>query len=378
MKTCMVSSVHRALDNRVFFREARTLARAGHEVTLIAVHGRNEMRDGVRIIGLPQTPRWRRPAVWRLLMRLAIDTHADVFHFHDPELLLVMGLVRLRTGKPTIYDVHEAYPEFFAVKDYLPIWVRYPMSWAFRLLEPNLARLHSALVFADHATPAAFRGVDRPNVVLHNFPHDDLIEAGGAQLKTVAHRAPVVIYLGGLERNRGSRLLIDAFAEVHSKNPAARLLHVGHFMPPDLEAEVLCDARRRGIGDAVEVIGHVPFDEIGRYLEKAAVGWVTWQPCSKNRKNVPTKLFEYMAYGIPVVSSDLESTRPFVKNGLTGHLVRADDDAAHAGAIINLLGNRPVAAAMGLRGRQLILTEYNWRSIEGRLLDLYDRLGRSI
>jgi glycosyltransferase involved in cell wall biosynthesis len=249
------------------------------------------------------------------------------------------------------------------------------MSWAFRLLEAPLARLHSALVFADDATPSAFRRVRRPKVVLHNFPDTELIEAGGNQLDSVASREPVVIYLGGLERNRGSRLMVEAFALVHERHPEARLLHVGHFMPEELERELRADAARHGIEDAVEVAGRVPFDEVGRRLEGAAVGWVTWQPYPKNQKNVPTKLFEYMAYGLPVVSSELDSTHPFIEDGVTGRLVRADDPAEHAEAIIDLLEDRQAAAAMGLRGRQQVLGRYNWRSIEGRLLELYDQLG---
>ena len=39
--------------------------------------------------------------------------------------------------------------------------------------------------------------------------------------------------------------MIEAFAQVHRKHPEARLLHVGHFMPPELEQEVLRDAQRR-------------------------------------------------------------------------------------------------------------------------------------
>jgi len=377
MKICMMSSVHRALDNRIFFREARTLARAGHEVTLIAVHDRDEIRDGVRIVALPQVPRWRRPVLWWLLVRRALTTDADIFHFHDPELLFVVPLLRLRSGRPTVYDVHEAYPEFFAVKDYLPAWVRYPMAWMFRLLEPPLARLHSALVFADDATPASFRRLARPKVVLHNFPDTELIKAGGARLDSVATRPPRVLFLGGVERNRGSGLMIEAFAQVHHRVPDARLVLVGHFTPPELEQEVLRDARRHGVEHAIEIVGRVPFDEIGGHLERAAVGWVPLQPCAKNQKNVPTKLFEYMSYGLPVVCGDLVPTRPFVEDGVSGKLVRADDPRAHADALIELLVNRDRAAEMGMRGRSLVLTRFNWRAVEGRLLDLYEQLDQS-
>jgi glycosyltransferase involved in cell wall biosynthesis len=350
------------------------LASAGHDVTLIAVHDRDEVRDGIRILSLPEVARWRRPGVWRTLLRRAQGTGADVFHFHDPELLFVAPLLARRTGTPTVYDVHEAYPEFFAVKDYLPRWLRYPMAWTFRILEPRLAGLQHALVFADDFTPDAFSRVRRPKVVLPNFPAVDLVDAGARELSTVAAREPIVLYLGGLERNRGSRLMIEAFAEVHARRPDARLLHVGHFMPPELEQEVQRHAVELGIAEAVHRVGRVPFAQVGSYLERAALGWVTWQPCAKNQKNVPTKLFEYMAYGLPVVSSDLDTTRPYIENRISGTLVEAADPAAHAQAILELLDDREEAARRGRRGRELVLERYNWQAVEHRLLELYQEL----
>ena len=54
-KVAILSSVHLALDNRVFYREARTLARAGDDVALSAVHSLDEGRDGVLLVAqIPQ------------------------------------------------------------------------------------------------------------------------------------------------------------------------------------------------------------------------------------------------------------------------------------------------------------------------------------
>jgi len=331
----------------------------------------------VQILGLPAVARWRRPGVWRILAERARQIEADVYHFHDPELLFVVPLLTRRRRSTTIYDVHEAYPEFFAVKDYLPALIRYPMAWGFRVLEPRLAGLHDALVFADGLTTDAFRRVRRPKVVLPNLPDADVVAAGARELSTVATREPILLYLGGLERNRGSRLMIEAFARVHSRKPDARLLHVGHFMPPELKSEFLAHAGKLGLAEAVCCVGRVPYAEVGGYLERAAVGWVTWQPCAKNQKNVPTKLFEYMTYGLPVVSSDLITTRPFVEDGVSGTLVEAANPNAHAEAILTLLNDREQAARMGRRGRDLVLEKYNWHGVEHRLLELYRRYFRT-
>jgi glycosyltransferase involved in cell wall biosynthesis len=374
-RACILSSVHRALDNRVFYREARSLQRAGYDVTLIAVYERNEVRDGIRIVGLPRVPRWRRPLLWARLVREALAAGADIYHFHDPELLPVAPWLRLLTGKPTIYDVHEANADFIRVKDYLPAWVRCPLAWTFGWLEPPLARLNNALLFADDQIAAAFRGVQRPKATLYNYPARSFVEQAAEATQDAGPRPPVVLYLGGLERNRGSQLMIEAFYQVWQMLPQAHLLHVGHMAPPDLEDEVRADVAQRGMEQAVTLAGRVPFAEIGSHLARAAVGWVPWQPVAKNEKNIPTKLFEYMAYGLPVVSSDLASTRPFVHQGQNGYRVTADDPAAHAKALLDLLQRPAEASALGRRGQELVRTKYNWDEMERRLLALYHELG---
>lgn len=373
-KVCILSSVHIALDNRVFYREARSLVKAGYEVTLIAIHNRDEVKDGVQIIGLPEMPRWKRPLLWLKLLKLALEQSADIFHFHDPELLFVSPWLRLLTDKPTIYDVHEVYPDFIKVKDYMPVWLRYPIAWIMKWLEPFLARFQSALIFSDEEIAKSFHDIDKQKAILYNFPERSIIEKGIRRTREEISRKPWVIHLGGHERNRGVHLMIDAFSEVIQFYPEARLLLVGHFMPLDLEDEVRNQIKEKGLGDTVKITGRVPFEEIGDYLSKCSVGWVPWQDYPKNQKNIPTKLFEYMAYGLPIVSSDLRSTRPFVISNENGYCVPADDLSAHAQAILHLLESPEEAKKMGQYGQKIVEDKWNWDREEKKLWSLYRQL----
>lgn len=372
-RVTILSSVHLALDNRVFYREARTLAGAGYAVTLIAVHDHDEVRDGITIRALPQVPRWRRPLLWRRLLGMAMTTQADIYHFHDPELLLVSPFLRLRTGRPTVYDIHEVYPEFVEVKDYLPGWLRRPLAGLTRVVEPALARHESGLIFADDQIAAAFEGANKPKVIVPNFP--DLAQLSGSEAAPLPD-APnkTILYLGGMERNRGAGLMLTAFHQVLQTVPDARLLLVGHFAPPELEQEIRRRAHELGIEAAVNIIGRVPYEAVPGYLRQASIGWVPWQAARKNELNVPTKLFEYMSAGLPVVASDLASIRPFVEPGRSGLLVRPDDSQAHANALVCLLAQPDKAASLGHRGLELVQTRFNWEAVAPRLLALYDQL----
>ena len=216
---CIFSSVHIALDNRVFYREARSLRQAGYRVTLVAVHPRDETKEGIDIIALPRVRRTLRPLLWLRLLRRALAVHADIYHFHDPELLLVTPWLRLLSGRPVIYDIHESYPEFVEVKEYLPRSLRGAVAWLLGWLEPALARLQSGLLFSDAQIAGAFAGVRRPKETLYNLPERSFVEAGAAASAAGAPPEPVVLYLGGMERNRGSRLLLEAFRLVHQAMP---------------------------------------------------------------------------------------------------------------------------------------------------------------
>lgn len=369
---CILSSVHPALDNRIFYREARSLQRAGYQVTLMAVYPRDEVKDGIEIIGLPRVPRWQRPLLWLTLLRRALAVQADVYHFHDPELLLATPWLRLLSGKPTIYDVHEPHGEFIQIKEYLPAWLRGPLAGIFRRLEPGLARRQSALILADDCLADAYPDGPALRATLLNLPERSFVEQALAASRDLGERPPTVLHLGGHKKSRGTALMIEAFEAVVREMPSARLRLVGPFSPPDLEQEVRQDIARRGLQDAVEVVGHVPFEQVGDYLARASVGWLALQPLPKFQIGVATKLFEYMAYALPIVSSDLQPSRRVIQGGVNGYLATADDPAAHAEAILRLLRDPQAARAMGHRGQELVQTQYSWDAMEERLLALYE------
>ena len=117
-KVCILTTVHPPFDTRIFHKQAKTLVQAGYDVTLIAQHGRDEVVDRVRIIALPKSRnRFTRifGLTWRVF-RLALRQQADVYHFHDPELLPAGLLLKLFTGKRVIYDVHEDYSQAIRTK----------------------------------------------------------------------------------------------------------------------------------------------------------------------------------------------------------------------------------------------------------------------
>ena len=145
-KVCILTSVHTPFDTRIFHKQAKSLLKAGYDVTLIAQHDKDEVVDEVKILALskPRNRLWRMLGTWRIF-KLAYRQKADVYHFHDPELLpMGLFLKLLKKGK-VIYDVHEDYPKAILTKSWLPSMVRRPVSSVFTFLEKSVQAGYSCL-----------------------------------------------------------------------------------------------------------------------------------------------------------------------------------------------------------------------------------------
>ena len=114
MRIVHLTSVHPRYDTRIFFKQCRSLAAAGHEVILVvADHYDDEWLDGVRIISVGSC-RGRIDRITRssrLVVRKALELNADLYHCHDPELLLWTNKY-MKNNAVIVYDMHENPPLF--------------------------------------------------------------------------------------------------------------------------------------------------------------------------------------------------------------------------------------------------------------------------
>jgi hypothetical protein len=90
IKICHLTSAHKWNDVRIFIKQCSSLAIAGFDTNLIAVNCESKQVNGVNIIGVNALVTNRYIRMFRaskLVYKKAIEVDADIYHFHDPELL---------------------------------------------------------------------------------------------------------------------------------------------------------------------------------------------------------------------------------------------------------------------------------------------------
>ena len=367
-KICQITTVHPSFDVRIFHKECRTLAKAGYEVYLIAQHDKEEVVDGVHIIPIPKAEnRMQRITLLSIkALSNALNLKADVYHFHDPELLPVGILLKLLSRKKVIYDVHEDYSKQILSKPYIPKILRKSISYFVKVLEYISSLFFDGIITATDEILRNFSYHKRA-ISVKNFP---IIEDFPIMKKVDENKDVFnLIYSGGLTEIRGIIQMVQSLEFVKS-NKQLNLILCGEFDPPDLEVKV---RNLKGF-EKVEYHGWVDHKKIPEFLNKADAGIVCLHPIPNYLTSLPIKLFEYMLASLPVIASNFPLWKEIVEGNKCGLCVNPLDPKEIAEAIKYLIDHPDEAMQMGENGRKAVLEIYNWEKESEKLINLYEEL----
>lgn len=370
-KVCILTSVHPSFDTRIFHKEAKSLVKASYDVMLIAQHDKNEVVDGVKIVALPK-PKNRLHRMLTLpskAFRLALKQKADIYHFHDPELLTIGILLKIFTRKKVIYDVHEDYAKQTLSKPYIPKIARKVVALLINLIEYISSKFFDGIVTATDDILKNF-SYHKKAVSIKNFP---ILTNFSDKRKNNSNPDILnLIYIGGLSKIRGITEMVRAL-ELINPDKKVKLILYGKFDSTDYEIEV---RKLKGF-EKVEYLGWIGPKKIPGLLIGADMGMVCFLPKPNHINSMPNKLFEYMAAGIPVVASKFPLWKEIVEGNNCGICVDPTNPKEIADAIQWLIEHSEEAWQMGENGRKAVSERYNWENEGKKLLDLYERLLQS-
>lgn len=376
MKIAILNVLHEPFDKRVFHKEARSLAAHGHEVVSIVPHATPVPKThGVEFITIKaaQTLPDRFLSVFRLLGP-GRRAKPDVYFAVEPESWVSALILKLLTGTPVIFDVHEYIPSEFA--KFFPGPIRGFMNWLTIKMMRVFARFTDEIVLTKGCLDREFAGLAvRRTIVLNtNHMQPPCAEIDAALRDRYAGK-PVLIHQGQFGDKRGSFQLIDAMKVVVREIPDAVCLLLGPYCIGD-EAVFQKAVEDAGLKEHIISLGTVDFEQVPQYIAVSKVGLILFQPVSLGYiLGMPHKMFDYMRESVPYIAPEfvLEIKR-ITDEADCGILVDTTKPKAIADAMLKLLRDETEAKRLGENGRRSVETKYNWQHDEQELLGVFERV----
>ncbi len=329
-------------DARVWFREIQALLDAGHTVTYIAPRsGELLAAEGLTHIEVPRASGRHRIGAHRAVGKLLREhsARADVTMVHNPELLVHARSIE----GPKVWDVHEDLVAQIGDKRWIPKILVAPTRLAAQRLVRFGQQRFTCFIAEDGYRPMFPGALLVPNTVM--VP--DAVGPVGCDR---------VVYLGRVSQGRGAATLAEVVGQV----------------PEDLTVDIigpLDDGVRDIFVDApnLKLRGFVPNDEALGLVGGAFAGLSLLREEPNYRHSLPTKILEYMAHGIPVITTPLPYARQIVETHDCGIVVPYDDADAVVAAIDRLRADSSLRQRLANNGRQAAITNYNW-AVDGQTM----------
>ena len=365
-KIVHISSVHPRYDVRIFYKECMSLASQPlHEVHLLIADGKgDELKNTVHIhdVGRVEGRLNRMKILPKRLLEKALSLDGDIYHLHDPELI-PMGLRLKKHGKKVIFDSHEDVEKDILSKAWIPHALRLIISKVYAMYERYATQKYDAIVTATPYIRDKFLKIHPHVVDINNYPL--LTELSPLSNHHKEHSGDVC-YIGVLSDIRGIKELVQALSYL----PNVRLHLAGQWSTQAFEREVQA---LKG-WDQVVMHGFLDRAAVAELLQRCSVGLVTLHPLVNYKDALPIKMFEYMAFGLPVVASDFPLWREIIEANQCGVCVNPTDPYAIAQAIKDLLDHPQKAEQMGINGQASVYEKYHWGSEAQKLFSVYQKV----
>ncbi len=366
MRICVITTVHSPKDIRIR-KELETLRKSGHDVSFVAPEGEFPL-TGIHYIPI----RRHSGRMKRFLhsskeaLRRSLEVNADVYHFHDPELI-PLGFKLKRAGKKVVYDIHEEYPSVILMKNWIPRALRRFVAKFADNYERKAVSKFDGIVVVVPDQLERFPDVKR-FAVLPNYPDVDYLES-----KRSSSTEGVVrfVYSGSIDIDRSIVEMIQAFMLLR-KDYNIELNLLGPIFDSELKRMISESARSC---DGLNYMGFMSYEEAVECVAQNDIGLMVMHRGRSKEISSPLKMFEYLTLGLPIIASDFEKWHEILDERPCALFVDPDSPEDISAKMETLIINTDLRAKMK-ENAKLISTKYSWKSVEERLLKLYSSISQ--
>lgn len=365
MIICHITTVHKLNDVRIYLKECKSLAKS-HDVILIGNDNTNDIfDDNINIINLKvhfKNRIHRILSTKKLIVNTALKINADVYHFHDPELMGAALAIK-KAGKKVIFDFHEDTPKQILAKHYIPKPIRKPISIYYKKYEEKSAIKFDGIVTATPYLKSKFIKFNKNTVDVNNYPLLNEFKDYNSDFKT---RKKQITYVGGLTFERG----IIEMIKIANDMQDFQFVFCGDFSSEEEKKSAMKQIK----GNNIDFLGYVSREKIIEVLNNSVLGLVLLEKNKRYMDSLPIKMFEYMAAGLPVIASDFPLWNEILIDSKSGICVNQKDVSNIIEKIKQLTEDKETLEQMSESGRKYVFEKCNWENEEVKLLNLYKKL----
>jgi glycosyltransferase involved in cell wall biosynthesis len=365
-KVCHITSAHLGNDVRIYSREIQSLLKMSDiEITLIAP-GNKAPENEIRYISLGKIPKNRLIRILRsqiLGVYYILKIRADVWHFHDPELFLVMILLSL-SRKKIVWDSHEDYLTQFRDKNtfrtYIPKFLRGIVSKVLIILMKSVDKRADLVIAATPTIGAAYK--NRNIAIVGN-------QADFTNFSKVTpnFESQQILFIGNTESDHSFREVVESIQNMQT----VKLVIAGRTFNREIKKWM-----EQKIGSRGKFIGWLDREQLAQEIGRSTIGLVTYENIStySDSQSQPTKLFEFLMSGLPVVGTPIAVNKELISKSRGGEVSKKFDSASLEEAIRKILVSKARWNEYSRCGKLWAIKYGNWTESERVLLTSYKEL----
>ena len=385
-RICFLADRHDLFDDRIYWKMAVPLVQKGFQVYYVLIGEANESgttSEGIhyKILKLKVFSKNRSLNFilkrlnpfnnYRLMLKEAKAIKADIYHFHDLWINRIGGKLKNLSHKPAVfYDAREPYAEDYRsyVKTSFPFFINLFASWLDRW-EKNQAKKYDLVIANEITVQQNFAKVigHKRSVVLYNYV--DMMHE--KNLLPYEEKIYDLIYCGAVTELRGAFEILKAVNRIKETLPEIKVLLLGKYYPLSIKDELQDYVNRENLTNNIELRDAVPYKEVAKYYQLSKVGLVFWKKVKTFEMSMPIKVFEYMAFGLPIIGSDFGHIKDYIEKDSCGITVSPDDTEAITAAVQLLLKNHNLYQKYSENGLRASTTKYRWEMEFDKLLEYY-------
>jgi len=372
MKIFVMSSLNPWDDIRIFRKECRSLAKKYDVELHIPGDFQYKKIDGVDIFGIKKMKtmsRIFRPLIWIKLLYRTFKSDADVFHFHNPELIGLGILLKYIKRKAVVYDIHEDFPRAILSKHWIAPGMRKTISNIFDKIEKwAVNSVFTKSIVTTSLISERFNS-DKIEKIENYAPLMDITNDKESNNKARDSKTEM-IFTGSISKIRGVEEIIRAVSKLENE---VELVFLGIFADAEYKKYIKNLLIENRINN-VTLLDSVPYDDMIERMKRSDIGVIPYLPVANHLVTLPNKLFEYMACSLPVIASDFPLYKQVITDANCGVLCDPTDPDDIKNQISSMIENKEKMKKMGSNGNRMYKIKYNWDLEEKKLFNMYDNI----